>query len=102
MADAISLARQVSAESEDPFLIGWAEHLEEFVAKQALYLAPRADLMSESLRAVYLDTLQEMFRLLSDTIQIEVSGQLLEALERIAPPDTTESIRRHVLLINGA
>ena len=96
MREAIAFAQRIASEASDPILVRWAEGLEELVARQALYLVPRADLLSAELRKEFLDVLMMTFETISKDVKIEASGMLVNSIGQL---DTSlrDRILEHVL-----
>ena len=98
MKEAIAFAQHLAESTSDPALIRWAERMEELVAKQALYLVPRAALMSPELQKDYLAVLTSTFEAISKDVKIEASAMLVESIDQLEAPELKSAILEHVLV----
>lgn len=99
--DALVFAKKLTEGEVSPSLDRWAEHLQDFIAKQTLYLAREVDRLPESFRQDYWETLRVTLGTVPEGIRVEVTPELFERLKRLAPTAVADVIEQKVYTSNG-
>jgi hypothetical protein len=79
-------------------LVRWADRVSEYLATEALYLAPHFEELPSGLKDHYISLLERLLRAAPENTNIEVSRQLYDVLKTLnAPDEVGELVRERVL-----